>query len=136
MFAELLYNFGGYQEWSLLLLRFIVATVLLVHGIPKVKNLRQTAESFGAMGFRPGVFWGTLVAVVEAVGGIAIFIGFFAQPFAALFAGQMLVATVWKIKRGQGFVGGYELDLVLMGASLALATYGSGALSVDGYLWY
>lgn len=135
MLAALLESLGSYQEWSLSLLRLVVAAVLLVHGLPKIKNLRQTAENFTAMGFLPGAFWGTIVAFVEGLGGIAILIGFLAQPFAALFAIQMLVATLWKMKRGQGFVGGYEFDLVLMAASLVLATFGSGAFSADMYFF-
>jgi uncharacterized membrane protein YphA (DoxX/SURF4 family) len=47
------------------------------------------------MGFKPGMLWGTLIALVEFVGGIAIFLGIYAEFAAALFAYQMMVGTFW-----------------------------------------
>lgn len=124
----------SYQEWGHFLLRAVVAVIFLAHGYPKIKNLRQTAENFGMMGFRPGVLWGTAVAALEVVGGAALLLGFWTELFAVLFAGEMIVAAFWKICRGQGLVNGYELDLLLIVASLVVATSGAGVLSLDGYL--
>ncbi len=134
MLTQLLQSLGDYQEWSLLLLRLVVALIFLAHGYPKIKNLRQNGENFGMMGFRPGMFWGTLVAVLEFFGGVALLLGFAVQVVGAFFAIQMLVATCWKMRRGQGLVSGYELDLLLVAACLVLATFGAGAVSLDAYL--
>lgn len=78
--------------------------------------------NFSAMGFAPGEFWGTLVALVESLGSVAIITGFLAQPFALALAVQMAVAIIWKMRRGQALAGGYELDLLLMAALLTVAT--------------
>lgn len=134
MLTALLEGLSSYQEWAVFVLRIVVAAIFLAHGLPKLKNLRQTGENFNAMGFMPGAFWGTFIALLETVGGLAVLFGVFAQPFAALFAGEMLVAALWKMKRGQGFIGGYEFDLLLMAASLVLATFGAGAFSAEMFL--
>lgn len=127
------YGLQMYSDWALIVLRLVVAAVLLMHGVPKIKNLRQTAANFSAMGFRPGIFWGTIAAFVEFFGGLGILVGFLVPVFAALFAIQMSVAMIWKIRRGQGFVGGYEFDAVLLSAALVLVTFGGGNASLDAY---
>ena len=108
----------------MLALRVAVGVIFLAHGWPKLKNLKQTQQWFDSIGFKPGVFWGTFIALLETFGAGALILGFFVQPLSLLFAVQMLVATFWKIKKGQGLSGGYELDLSLLAAALVLATLG------------
>jgi uncharacterized membrane protein YphA (DoxX/SURF4 family) len=46
-----------------------------------------------------------------------------------------MLATTWvQTKMKKGYVGGYELDLTLAIASIALALIGSGAFSIDRIL--
>ena len=111
-------------------LRAVFAAIFLAHGWPKLKNLKSTQEWFGSVGFRPGWFWGTLVALQETVGASLIFLGVFTQPLALLLSVQMLVAALWKKKQGQKLVDGYELDLLLAAAGLVLALTGGGALAL------
>lgn len=111
-----------YSAVGLLLLRLVVGLIFAVHGWPKLVNLKQTMANFTAMGFMPGEFWGTVVALAESFGSLAIITGIFIQPFALALAGQMIVATLWKARRGQGLSGGYEFDLLLVVALLALAS--------------
>lgn len=124
-----------YNEWSLLLLRVVVGLIFFVHGWPKIKNLAETAVNFEAMGFRPGKSWGTIVALNEFFGSLAFITGFLVPLFGLTLAGQMVVATLWKMRRGQGLANGYELDLLLVVSVLVLATYGSGMFSLDELLW-
>ena len=121
----------AFSDWSLFLLRVVFASIFLAHGWPKLKNLKSTHESFNAMGFRPGILWGTIVAILEPLGGLLILLGIWTQLFALLLAIQMLVATLWKISKKQGLVGGYELDLLLVVAGLILATMGGGVLALN-----
>ncbi|MDO8585139.1 MAG: DoxX family protein [bacterium] len=123
-----------YQEWGYFLLRAVIAVIFLAHGYPKIKNLRQTGENFSMMGFYPGMLWGTLAALLEFFGGIALLLGLYVPVLGALFAVEMLVAACWKMRRGQGLVNGYELDLLLTVGSFVLATSGAGALSLDMYV--
>jgi uncharacterized membrane protein YphA (DoxX/SURF4 family) len=64
---------------------------------------------------------------------LLLIFGLWTQFFALLFAGEMLVAALWKAKKGQGLASGYELDLLLAIASLVLATSGNGIFSL-GFL--
>lgn len=123
-----------FNDWSLLLLRLALALIFLVHGWPKIKNLKETHANFEAMGFKPGALWGTIAAVVEFFGGLLLVAGLFTQLVALLVAVQMLVATAWKIRRKQKLAGGYEFDLLLAVSALVLATSGGGLISLDSYL--
>lgn len=121
------------NQWMNFALRMAVAAIFMLHGWPKVKNLKTTAENFSAMGFRPGKLWGTLTALLEFVGGALLFVGAGTQILGILFAIEMIITAIWKIRRGEKLVGGYEFDLVLLAACLILATSGGGVLGLDNY---
>ena len=121
-----------YSNWALLLLRVVLGLILLAHGLPKVKNLRQTADYFSSMKFRPGIFWAGLVAGVEIIGGAAIILGFFAQFFASLVLLQFAVILL-IVKRKAGFKGGIEFDLIIAATAFMIATSGAGPYSLDHY---
>lgn len=122
-----------FSDWTLLLLRLVIAAIFLAHGLPKIKNLKQNAINFTGMGFKPGAFWGTIVAFVEVFGGLAILFGVGVQIAGILLAVNMSVATLWKRKQGMKLVNGYELDLLLLTANLLLATAGPGIYSIQSY---
>ena len=122
-----------FSDWSLLLLRLVLGFIFILHGWPKIKNLKVNAQNFEMMGFKPGAFWGTIVAVVEFFGGLFMVLGLATQLAALLIAADMAVATIWIIKRGQKFIGGFEFDLLLAAAGLALATLGAGLYSLDNF---
>ena len=125
---------AGYAS---LALRVVVGILFLVHGWPKIKNPKMMAGFLGGMGFKPGIFWSVLLAVTEFFGGIAILAGFYVRIASTLLIGSMLVATflkmfVWK----KNFVSdeknpsGYEIDLLVLAALIALFFLGSGSFSV------
>ena len=116
----------------MLALRWALAAIFLVHGWAKLKNLKQTAAWFGSIGFKPGFFCGTAVALLEFFGGgVAFAIGFLVQPVAILLALQFVTIIVWQLSQKRAFMGGWELDLVILGALLVLAANGAGAFSLD-----
>lgn len=123
-----------WSDWVMLALRVFLGIVFIVHGLPKLKNLKQTSEWFDSVGFKPGTFWGPFAAILEVFGGTALFLGAFTQIFAALFAVEMAVVTLWKLGKGQKFAGGYEFDMALAFISLILLTSGITSYSVDDYL--
>src|ERR1700738_3824708 len=92
-------------QWILFLSRVVLAVAMIHYGWPKVRDLKSNANDFANMGFKPGMFWGTLIALVEFLGGIAILLGFLAELAAALFAFQMLVGTFWKVMIKMTFAG-------------------------------
>lgn len=123
--------FGIHISIVSLLLRIAIGSLYIYHGYPKLGTARKgTAEWLKSIGF-PGSL-ATLAGVVEFFGGIALILGILTSIVAALSAIWM-IATTWlsmtKIKKK--YAGGYELDVTLVLASLALAAVGGGSLSLD-----
>lgn len=124
----------SFSDYALFLLRIAFGAVFLVHGWPKIRDLKQNAQNFDGMGFKPGALWGTIAALLEVIGGIALLVGLLTQVVALLIALEMVVATLWKKKNKQPFIGGYEFDVVLVAAGLVLATQGGGVWALDNVL--
>src|SRR5205807_5274584 len=112
--------------------RAVLAAVMLYYGSQKIPDLKANAGDFEQMGFRPGIFWGTLIAVVEFFGGIAVLVGFNAELAAALFAFQMAVGAFWKLKIKKPF-SDYSYDLQLFVMCLVIMSQGAGVLSVRAF---
>lgn len=124
----------GYQDVGFLIVRLALGLIFITHGYSKLKDLQKNAQGFEAMGFTPGVFWGTLVSIFEFFGGISVLFGLYTQWGALAIAAVMLIALIWKGSRGQGLIGGFELDLILLSSALLLSTSGAGLYSLDQYL--
>jgi len=124
-------NLINYHGLALTLLRLVLSAIFVSHGWGKLKDLKGTARGFDSMGFKPGNFWGTLTAIVEFFGGLALLLGIYHQAAALLVAVVMFVSLLWKIKNGQKLVGGFELDLALLAAALILATVGATPYSLN-----
>ncbi|MDI6820556.1 MAG: DoxX family protein [Patescibacteria group bacterium] len=121
-----------FNDWAILILRVVLGVILVVYGWPKIKDLKTNAQNFATTGFKPGMFWGTIVGLVEFVGGVALIIGFLTQVFAFLVFARFLIAIL-KVNRKKGFIHGYELDLLIAGAALLLMTTGGGIYNLDTY---
>jgi putative oxidoreductase len=122
-----------YGDWGLLLLRVVFGAIVIAHGFPKLKNLKETGSNFTNMGFRPGAFWGTLAALLESFGGIALILGIVTTPVAALFVMEFLVIVIWKLAKHMPFVSGWEFDLLILSAAAVLLFFGAGAMSLDHF---
>ena len=114
-----------FSDWSLLLLRLVFGVMFLYHGWPKIRDLKANAEGFNAMGFRPGKFWGTIVAFAEFFGGVLFVAGFYVQFAAAIIAVQFLVIIFWKLIKKEPLKN-LELDLLIFASLLILVTLGGG----------
>jgi putative oxidoreductase len=131
-------NAGGTREWGLTVLRIVTGIVFFAHGLQKLTE-------FGVGGFAgfltslgiplPGVF-AVIVIAVELLGGLALILGLGTRWVALPLAIDMLVA-LFTVHLPNGFFAqnnGYELVLILLAASVALALTGSGALALDNLL--
>lgn len=118
--------FFWYGGWGFVVPRIIVGILLLAHGWPKMRDLKQNAANFYGMGFRPGAVWGTLAAVVETLGGILIVIGQWVPYACAVLMGEFAVIIVWKWIKRMHFVGGWELDALMLAMLLMLFTLFGG----------
>lgn len=120
-----------FSEWGILILRSVLGLILVVNGWPKIKDLKQNALKFSEMGFRPGIFWGTLVALAEFVGGIALITGFLTQIFAFIIAIQFVVILL-SVKRRAKFTE-LQFDLLILASALILVALGGGGYSLDNF---
>jgi len=123
---------GIHVSIAALLLRLVIGVTFIIHGYPKfsAQQRKQGGEWMKSMGLSSGfILFG---AIIEFFGGIALVLGLFVRIIAPLFALWML-STTWlsKAKMGKKFAGGYEIDVVLLVASLALAAIGAGVFSID-----
>jgi uncharacterized membrane protein YphA (DoxX/SURF4 family) len=121
---------AGNSQTVLLLTRIILGAVMVYHGWPKIKDLKANGSNFTQMGFKPGIFWGTIVAIVEFFGGLGMLIGLYSEIAAILFGLQMIVGTIWQIKIGKKFPD-YSVDLQLLVLCLVILTFGPGRLVVN-----
>lgn len=125
----------GYGTLSFLVLRVVLAAIFIVHGWPKVSDLRKNAHVFNQMGFRPGAFWGTIAALLEFFGGIAFLFGIFTPFLAFLFAIQFGVILVWRIAKGDKFWNGWEFDLLIFAAVLPFIALGATHFGLGHMFW-
>jgi putative oxidoreductase len=112
-------------------LRVTVGTIFVAHGAQKLFTFGFAGVTgmFGHMGVPfPGIT-APLIAVLEFFGGIALVIGFLTRLAALGFTVDMLGAIIFVKLKG-GF-SGYELERLLLGASVTLALTGAGEFSVD-----
>jgi putative oxidoreductase len=127
-------------DWGIALLRLAIGFVFVVHGAGKLlgvgpfaTSLDQFAGFLGTLGVPLPTLFAFVVAVVEAVGGLFVLVGFLTRFAAAAIAVNMLVATL-LVHLPNGFAasdGGYEYTLTLFLVSLSLVLLGSGAFSVE-----
>jgi putative oxidoreductase len=119
------------------ILRVVAGITFALHGWGKLGNPAGFAGFVGSLGFPAPTLFAWLVILLELVGGILLIVGFGTRWLGLLFAIEMLVTTI-LVKSRVGFIApqgqpgvGFELDLMLLAASLALAILGSGQLSVE-----
>ena len=127
LFPQLL----DFQFFGPLLLRIVLGVIFIVHGYPKLfKSFGATTQFFESIGIKPAKFWVLVVGLTEFLGGIFLVAGFLVQAVAILATINMFVA-IWKVKRKQGFYGGYEFELTLLVIALSLLILGPGAYAID-----
>lgn len=119
-----------YQIVAPFILRLILGFIFLGHGYSKLKTLGQTAGFFDSVKIRPGKFWAGLVGGIEILCGVLFFVGFLVQ-LAAILISLIMVAAILLVKRKENFLGGYEFDLLILAAALALLVLGPGIFSMD-----
>jgi len=135
--SEFLLNLSQFSDWGFFVLRLTVGFIFLYHGLAKRPMWRmQPSEQMG--GSMLGIL--RLLSIVEPLGGIAMIMGFWTQIAAAGFMLIMLGALyfkirIWKAPFTANNTTGWEFDLLLLAASIAIMFGGAGATSLDGYLF-
>ena len=98
------------------------------NGLPKLSNIAGSQMFFGKMGLPPDL--AMLIGLLEVIGGIALLVGVLTRIASILFIIEMIGSTI-VAKLTKGFVGGYELDLLLMAISISLLLTGPGRISIE-----
>ncbi len=136
---------GTYPSWSRAVVRLALGVVFLAHGGQKVfgwfggPGLKATIQTFQQyMKVPPAAT--VMAALIEFLGGLAMFTGFLARPAAVGIIAVMLVAIV-KVHGRHGFFlnfsgtpgkgHGFEFNFVLIAMALSILIGGAGALSID-----
>jgi len=127
---------------GLLTLRVVIGLVVAAHGAQKLlgwwggPGMTGWTAAMTRMRMRPAAPWAWLSALAELLGGLGLALGFL-TPFPSFgIVAAMLVAIAlvhwpngfWNGKRG------YEFNLSLMAAAVAIALTGPGAYSLDSLL--
>ncbi len=120
---------------GLLLLRVVLGTTFLLHGIDKLGDLAGVQQGFEQLGIPAAGFMAPLVALTETIGGAMLVLGLLTPLAGFALTIDMLVAGL-TAHAGKGFFaqdGGYEFVMVLGAAALVLAVAGAGRFSVDAF---
>ena len=124
--------------FALPILRVGIGLILIPHGAQKLfgwfggMGYEKFVALFNTLGYRPGIFWLTLVALTEFVGGILLVLGLFTR-FAALALVIFMIVAV-HFTSGKGFfwtAGGLEYSLLILFVGLVFLIRGGGEYSLD-----
>ena len=128
--------YPDYANVGLLFLRLVLGLTMAAHGYNKFfggGRIKGTAGWFESIGMKPGVFHARVAATTELSAGLGLAVGLLTPVTAAGFVALMLVAA-WTVHRHNGFFivkEGWEYNLVLASAAVAVAALGAGKLSLD-----
>lgn len=127
---DLLNSLTSYSDWGLLALRLAVGTIFFIHGRAKwtMRKMQPSAQMPAQM---LGVM--KVLSITEPLSALALITGVFVQP-AALWLSLVMVGAIylkiskWKVPFTAQNATGWEFDLILLAANLALLTTGPGKL--------
>jgi putative oxidoreductase len=127
--------FGNSPDLPSLILRLAIGTLFIIHGYPKLTAAQRTQGGawMKSQGMPTAMI--PLGGFVEFFGGIALILGLLTPIVAVLSALWMLSTTWFSISKvNKKYAGGYEIDITLLLAALALGLLGSGIFSIDHLL--
>jgi len=127
------------EPYMLPLLRITLGALLIPHACQKLfgwfggLGFEKFAALFDKLGYTPGTFWVTVVAMTELAGGLMLIFGFFTR-FAALAVTIFMINAVWFTSNTGGFFWtkqGSEFSILLLVVALVFLVRGGGEMSMD-----
>ena len=109
-------------------IRILAGITFIPHGLPKFENITGTQGFFGSVGLPPEL--AIPIGLLEVIGGIFLLVGVVTRIAAALLIIDM-IGAVFLVKISKGFVGGYELELLLIAIDISLLLTGPGRISIE-----
>ena len=121
-----------FSDLGLLILRIAIGLIFLYHALPKLKNPKGMAVM---MGMPKMAMILVILGIVEVLSSLGIILGVYTQLAALLLAIVMLGAIfVKKMKWHISFAAmdktGWEFDLILLAANVAILLTGGGSISL------
>ncbi len=127
----LLLNIATIASFAPLPIRIMAGIAFIMHGLPKFEGMDKTQGFFGSLGLPPEL--ALPIALLEVIGGFALILGIATRIASVLFIIEMSGAIL-SAKITKGFVGGYELDLLLLAIAVSLLISGPGRVSIERYI--
>jgi putative oxidoreductase len=129
---------SGINDELILAARLLLATLFLIFGLRKARDYSGTVDQMVQLGL-PAPVLATLISIfMEIPVALAIAVGAFTRPSAALMAlyslGTALIGHRYWTVKGADYVDsleGFYKDLGLMGGFLLLFITGAGKYSID-----
>lgn len=119
-----------FSHHGLFILRLVVGIVFIYHSFPKLKDPKIMAQ-----GLKWPVAGPFILGLVELLAGFSLVVGFFTQ-IAALLLALVMVGALWHklVKWHVPFMAfdkiGWEFDLTLLAANIAIITTGGGSIGI------
>jgi len=129
-------NFLEFVPYLALVTRIWVGSNMMIHGYPKLRNLKQVAEETKQSLPIGATYTAT---ILEFFGGLFLIIGLIV-PIVGLFFAIFMIANVImkKTKMNAAYIApgkaSYEIDITYLILSTILIVLGAGALSVDSII--
>ncbi|HKR07921.1 MAG TPA: DoxX family protein [Gemmatimonadaceae bacterium] len=119
---------------GLAVLRIATGIVFLNHGYQKMfkMGIGGVTGFFGHLGVPLPSVMATLITLLEVFGAVALIVGFLTRPIALAFVLDMLGA-IFLAQLKNGF-SKFELEFLLLSASVALIFTGAGRYSIDAMI--
>ncbi|SHJ67547.1 DoxX family protein [Propionispora hippei] len=118
-------------EYSLLVLRVTLGVIFLAHGLQKISQLDGVIQFFVSLGMPP--FAAYAVAATETIGGAMLLTSFFPR-IAAIAISLVMLGAIFTTKLDKGLLNGYEYELMLLSAAVAVGLSGSRIFSLGAAL--
>ncbi len=118
-------------SFGLLPIRIMAGVVFIAHGIPKFYDVSGGYGFFQSINLPPELF--IPIALLEVIGGLAILFGILTRIASAIFIIEM-IGAILTVKLSDGFVGGYEFELLLISICATLVILGPGRVSIENYV--
>src|SRR3954470_11738886 len=126
------------EPFALLILRVGIGIILIPHGAQKLfgwfggLGFEKFAALVDRLGYKPGIFWLTLVALTEFVGGTLLLLGLFTRAAALAVVIFMIVAVQFTSAKGFFWTQqGLEYSLLILFVGLVFLIRGGGEYSLD-----
>jgi putative oxidoreductase len=130
------------MSYGILLLRIILGSIISAHGAQKLFGWfggggpRGTAGGFEQLRFRAPLLMALAAGLAEFGGGLLIATGLL-TPLAALAIAVVMLNAIGTVHWRNGFwntAGGYEFNLLVLTAAVAIASTGPGRFSLDALI--